>query len=174
MPQNVGAAKREPDAITATTDQLADAGIGHRLAAAVVAAVGIHEHVRRTIILGKQVVALENWFDGIIEGSGLAKDDPRLAFRKLMFALTRKQAGQLQRRRDSREHVTLYLTAFNAWASGHPLTRLRYTPATQYRPQPERRRKPDPGLGAGRTESLRSSKTRPTTHLTTHLRTATD
>ena len=45
-----------------------------------------------------------------------------------MFAMTRKQAGLVQRRRDTREHVTLYLTAFNAWASGHPLTRLRYTP----------------------------------------------
>jgi hypothetical protein len=45
-----------------------------------------------------------------------------------MFTLTRKQAGQLQRRRDTREHVTVYLTAFNAWATGHPLTRLRYTP----------------------------------------------
>ena len=72
--------------------------------------------------------SLEDWFDGIIEGSGLAKDDPRLVFRKLMFAMTRKQAGQVQRRRDTREHVTLYLTAFNAWATGHTLTRLRYTP----------------------------------------------
>jgi hypothetical protein len=72
--------------------------------------------------------SLDDWFDGIIEGSGLAKDDPRLVFRKLMFAMTRKQAGQVQRRRDTREHVTFYLTAFNAWATGHPLTRLRYTP----------------------------------------------
>lgn len=71
---------------------------------------------------------LEDWFDGVIEGSGLAKDDPRLVFRKLMFAMTRQQAGQVQRRRDTREHVTLYLTAFNAWAGGHTLTRLRYTP----------------------------------------------
>jgi hypothetical protein len=42
--------------------------------------------------------------------------------------MTRQQAGQVQRRRDTREHVTLYLTAFNAWASGQTLTRLRYTP----------------------------------------------
>ena len=72
-------------------------------------------------------IGLDDWFDGIIEGSGLAKDDPRLVFRKLMFAMTRKQAGLVQRRRDTREHVTLYLTAFNAWAAGHTLTRLRYT-----------------------------------------------
>jgi len=68
------------------------------------------------------------WFDGIIEGTGLAKGDPRLLFRRVMFAHTRKQAGVVLRRRETREHVTLYLKAFNAWTSGTPLTQLKYIP----------------------------------------------
>src|SRR5947207_8195394 len=68
------------------------------------------------------------WFDGIVEGTGLVKGDPRLLFRRVMFAHTRKQAGQVMRRRETREHVTLYLKAFNAWATGTHLTQLRYTP----------------------------------------------
>src|SRR5256886_7406099 len=71
---------------------------------------------------------LSPWFDGIIEGTGLVKGDPRLLFRRVMFAHTRKQAGQPLRRRETREHVTLYLKAFNAWATGAPLTQLKYTP----------------------------------------------
>jgi hypothetical protein len=71
---------------------------------------------------------LSAWFDGIIDGTGLAKGDPRLVFRRVMFAHTRKQAGQVQRRRETREHVTVYLKAFNAWATGTPLTQLKYTP----------------------------------------------
>jgi hypothetical protein len=71
---------------------------------------------------------LQPWFDGIIDGAGLTKGDPRLLFRKVMFAHTRKQAGQVQRRRETREHVTLYLKAFNAWATDTHLTQLRYTP----------------------------------------------
>jgi hypothetical protein len=42
-----------------------------------------------------------------------------------MFAHTRKQAGQPMRRRETREHVTLYLKAFNAWATGTTLTQLK-------------------------------------------------
>jgi len=71
---------------------------------------------------------LTPWFDGIIEGTGLAKGDPRLQFRRVMFAHTRKQAGQVMRRRETREHVTLYLKAFNAWTTNTPLTQLKYTP----------------------------------------------
>jgi hypothetical protein len=71
---------------------------------------------------------LSPWFDGVIEGSGLVKGDPRLLFRRVMFAHTRKQAGQVLRRRENREHVTLYLKAFNAWATSDSLTQLRYTP----------------------------------------------
>ncbi len=71
---------------------------------------------------------LTPWFDGIIEGAGLVKGDPRLLFRRVMFAHTRKQAGQVLRRRETREHVTLYLKAFNAWTTGAPLTQLKYTP----------------------------------------------
>jgi hypothetical protein len=71
---------------------------------------------------------LSAWFAGIIEGTGLTKGDPRLLFRRVMFAHTRKQAGQVLRRRETREHVTLYLKAFNAWAAGTPLTQLKYTP----------------------------------------------
>ncbi|HKS97907.1 MAG TPA: hypothetical protein VJT31_00125, partial [Rugosimonospora sp.] len=36
---------------------------------------------------------LSPWFDGIVEGTGLVKGDPRLLFRRVMFAHTRKQAG---------------------------------------------------------------------------------
>jgi hypothetical protein len=82
---------------------------------------------------------LTAWFDGIIEGTGLAKGDPRLLFRRVMFAHTRKQAGQVVRRRETREHVTLYLKAFNAWATRTPLTQLRYVP-----------REPVPALSGGR------------------------
>ncbi|TMM43070.1 MAG: hypothetical protein E6F99_00955 [Actinobacteria bacterium] len=71
---------------------------------------------------------LSPWFDGIIESTGLVKGDPRLHFRRVMFAHTRKQAGQPMRRRETREHVTLYLKAFNAWATDTPLTQLKYVP----------------------------------------------
>ena len=70
---------------------------------------------------------LAPWFEGITEGAGLEKGDPRLAFRRVMFAHTRKQAGQVQRRRKTREHVALYIKAFNAWATGErPLPQLRF------------------------------------------------
>jgi hypothetical protein len=42
--------------------------------------------------------------------------------------MTRQHAGQAPRRRDIREHVGLYLTAFNAWATGAPISQLRFTP----------------------------------------------
>jgi hypothetical protein len=71
--------------------------------------------------------ALEEWYEGIIDGAGLAKTDPRLTFRKTMFSMARKQAGVVQRRRDTREHVALYLKAFNAWATGEPVGSLRFT-----------------------------------------------
>ena len=48
-------------------------------------------------------------------------------FRKTMFAMAQKQAGVVQRRRDTREHVILYLKAFNAWAADDTVTSLRYT-----------------------------------------------
>ena len=70
---------------------------------------------------------LEDWYEGIIDGAGLAKQDPRLLFRRVMFNMARKQAGQVMRRRETREHVTLYLKAFNAWTINTPLTQLKYT-----------------------------------------------
>jgi hypothetical protein len=73
-------------------------------------------------------VDLDPWYDGVIDGAGLAKSDPRLAFRRVMFHMARKQAGQVLRRRDTREHVALYIKAFNAWASGEELGQLRFTP----------------------------------------------
>jgi hypothetical protein len=42
--------------------------------------------------------------------------------------MARKQAGQVLRRRDTREHVALYLKAFNAWRDEEPLAALRFTP----------------------------------------------
>jgi len=69
---------------------------------------------------------LTPWTDGIIDGAGLRKGDPRLMFRNTMFRMARRQAGQPQRRRDTREHVALYLKAFNAWAGNEPLAHLRF------------------------------------------------
>jgi hypothetical protein len=71
---------------------------------------------------------LGGWYDGVIDGTGLPKQDPRLVFRRVMFNMARRQAGQVMRRRYTREHVALYLRAFNAWATGETLTHLRYTP----------------------------------------------
>jgi hypothetical protein len=45
-----------------------------------------------------------------------------------MFNMARKHAGQALRRRDTREHLALYLKAFNAWHNGGPLPQLRFTP----------------------------------------------
>jgi hypothetical protein len=42
-----------------------------------------------------------------------------------MLRMAREQAGHTQRRRNTREHVVLYLKAFNAWAQGQPLSQLR-------------------------------------------------
>lgn len=70
---------------------------------------------------------LAPWYEGIIDGAGLAKTDPRLAFRKVMFSMARRQAGQAMRRRDTREHVALYIKAFNAWATGDDLPHLRFS-----------------------------------------------
>ncbi|MDT4937039.1 MAG: hypothetical protein QOG80_710 [Pseudonocardiales bacterium] len=70
---------------------------------------------------------LEDWYDGIIEGAGLSKQDPRLLFRKIMFSMARKQAGQVLHRRESREHVALYIKAFNAWRTGERLNQLRFS-----------------------------------------------
>ena len=70
---------------------------------------------------------MAQWHEGIAEGAGLDKSDPRLMFRKAMFTMARKQAGVVQRRRDNREHVVLYLKAFNAWAQEAPLNQLRYS-----------------------------------------------
>lgn len=69
---------------------------------------------------------LDPWYEGVIDGAGLAKTDPRLLFRKVMFQGARKQIGQPSRRRDSREHVALYIKAFNAWATGEPVPHLRF------------------------------------------------
>lgn len=69
---------------------------------------------------------LTSWTDGIIDGAGLRKGDPRLMFRNTMFRMARRQAGQPQRRRDTREHVALFLKAFNAWATNEPLAQLRF------------------------------------------------
>lgn len=69
---------------------------------------------------------LEPWFSGVIDGAGLGKGDARLRFRNHMLNMARREAGEVRRRRDTREHVGLYLTAFNAWAVGEQLSRLRF------------------------------------------------
>ncbi len=70
---------------------------------------------------------MEEWFDGIIEGAGLAKGDPRLVFRRVMFGMARAQPGQTVRRREGREHLALYLKAFNAWRGGERVSSLRFS-----------------------------------------------
>jgi len=69
---------------------------------------------------------LDDWYAGIIDGAGLAKTDPRLMFRRTMFAMARRQAGVVQRRRDTREHVALYVKASNAWAGGEAPSSRRF------------------------------------------------
>jgi hypothetical protein len=69
---------------------------------------------------------LSGWFDGVTEGAGLDKGDARLMLRRVMFNMTRKREGQPRRRRDTREHVALYFKAFNSWASGEPVSQLRF------------------------------------------------
>lgn len=71
-------------------------------------------------------VDLAPWHEGVIDGTGLDRADPRLLFRKVMFNAARKQAGQAMHRRDTREHVALYIKAFNAWADGEEINHLRF------------------------------------------------
>jgi hypothetical protein len=70
---------------------------------------------------------VQPWLDGVIDGAGLERGDARLRFRNYMLGLARREAGEVRRRRDTREHVGLYLTAFNAWAAGEQLARLRFS-----------------------------------------------
>lgn len=65
----------------------------------------------------------EPWFRGIITGANLDIGDPRLAFRTF-FANTRAAAGK--RRVDAREHVAIYIKAWNAWASGQKVKLLAF------------------------------------------------
>ena len=58
---------------------------------------------------------LRPWFEGIIDGAGLGKGTRGYSFAGSCSTMARKQAGQVLRRRDTREHVALYLKAFNAW-----------------------------------------------------------
>lgn len=69
---------------------------------------------------------IEPWLEGLIEGAGLTKTDARLKLRNLMLNMARRQAGEARRRHDTREQVVLYLSAFNAWAAGESVSRLRY------------------------------------------------
>jgi hypothetical protein len=71
---------------------------------------------------------LDEWYEGIIDGAGLRKQDARLVFRRVMFNMARKQAGQALRRRESREHVALYIKAFNAWRANERVNQLRFNP----------------------------------------------
>lgn len=83
--------------------------------------------------------SVQEWLDRLVDGAGLGQTDPRLVFRNTMQRMARKKAGQVQRRRDTREHMTLYVKAFNAWAAGQTLQHLRFTtreplpPITQVR-----------------------------------------
>jgi hypothetical protein len=69
---------------------------------------------------------LDEWLDGVIDGVGLTKGDARLVFRRVMFNHARKAQGQTMRRRETREHVALYITAYNAFRAGEKVTTLRF------------------------------------------------
>jgi hypothetical protein len=103
--------------------------VGERIAAEtgmIKSAAGAAAYLVELANRGKKA-QLAEWHDGIIDGAGLGRNDPRLVFRRTMFAMARKQAGVVQRRRDTREHVALYLKAFNAWANNETITQLRFT-----------------------------------------------
>ena len=103
-------------------------GVGEQLAGAtgmIKSAAGASSYL---VAQANRRADLTPWFEGVNDGAGLVKSDPRLLFRRVMFNMARRHAGQALRRRDTREHVGLYLTAFNAWATGTPITQLRFTP----------------------------------------------
>jgi hypothetical protein len=106
-----------------------DVGLGERIAGAtgmIKSAAGAGSYL---VAQANRRADLTSWYDGVIDGAGLTRHDPRLLFRRVMFNMTPKHAGQVLRRRDTREHVGLYLTAFNAWATGQPIRQLRFTPS---------------------------------------------
>ena len=103
-------------------------GVGEQLAGAtgmIKSAAGASSYL---VAQANRRADLTPWFEGVNDGAGLVKSDPRLLFRRVMFNMARRHAGQALRRRDTREHVGLYLTAFNAWATGTPIAQLRFTP----------------------------------------------
>ncbi len=55
------------------------------------------------------------WFAGVISGANLDEEDPRLRFRNF-FINGRAQGGR--RRMDAREHVAIYIKAWNDWVKG--------------------------------------------------------
>jgi hypothetical protein len=69
---------------------------------------------------------LDEWLEGVIDGVGLNKGDARLVFRRVMFGMARKQHGGALRRREGREHVALYILAYNAWRAGEKVSSLRF------------------------------------------------
>lgn len=70
---------------------------------------------------------LDPWYEGIIEGTQLERNDPRLLLRRSMLAMSRKTTG-VSHRRDTRQQVALYIKAFNAWATGEEISGgLRFT-----------------------------------------------
>ncbi|SDX36263.1 hypothetical protein SAMN05421504_1021159 [Amycolatopsis xylanica] len=57
----------------------------------------------------------EDWFNGVITGANLDEGDPRLRLRAF-FLNARAQNGR--RRMDAREHIAVYLKAWNGWVRG--------------------------------------------------------
>jgi len=43
-----------------------------------------------------------------------------------MFGMARKHQGGALRRREGREHVALYILAYNAWRAGDKVSSLRF------------------------------------------------
>lgn len=79
--QHVRATKWESDLVAAAPDELAHPGVGHRVASAMVVAVGVHEHVRRAIVVAEQMIALEEIVDVAVDQMLRRVDDARRALR---------------------------------------------------------------------------------------------
>lgn len=93
-----------------------------------------------SIPVGKTRVGWLNWTPSLTSRAGttviaghVTYDNIPGAFYKLpqikagaVVYMARRQAGEGRRRHDTREQVVLYLTAFKAWASEEPVSRLRY------------------------------------------------
>ncbi|MFD7829574.1 hypothetical protein [Kitasatospora sp. NPDC059803] len=64
------------------------------------------------------------WIEGLSTGAGLATDDPRLALRNVLTALS--MGSTVRRRTDNRGQLGLYIKAWNSWVFKKPVKALRF------------------------------------------------